>query len=128
MQYVILISNPSYRLTNMKDMIGKNMDVYLNEKDGILSVKAKEGDIIIRRADEVLHDFDESEIRILESSIKFPETYLVNYKDVDDVKRVLKLIANRTDIFIDTDTGLFMNGEEFNKISATRPGWNWLNE
>lgn len=112
----------------MKQVMSVDMDAYLSESDDVLSLKTKKGYITIRRADEVLHDFDESELAIIKSSLDKPEAYFVNYKDVSEVKSVLMQIANRSDVFIDTDTGILLTGKEFVKMCIVKPDWDWLLE
>ena len=126
MRDVILITGQRFDLDSIKNRIHEGaFDVIL--EDDRLSIQ----DVVTRNLVQIERDhnlasyYDDQEGDVFKSVIADPAFYLITFKDINLLKRVLGMALNRADIFLDNDFGLIHTGQQFVNTFAQRPGWDW---
>ena len=100
-----------------------DLNIIIDEEE--ISIE-NEGEFLeIRRADEIGEFYDDDEKSIINyfNERKF---YIVGFRSIEFLKRILIAIVDRADIYVDNDFGLMLPGNEFVMLLKSRPGWDWL--
>lgn len=71
---------------------------------------------------------EDEESEIFKNVIPEPDFYLVTFKDIESLKRILLRSLDRPDVYLDNDFGLILPGNEFSNTLRRRPGWDWAFE
>jgi len=132
MRDLILITDDSYRLDDMQNILKKNITntpVHRGEKCIWLEFK-KEGDFFgehvkIIKGSDVECFYETDELDNFKKTLLSLQFYYIHFKDINHVKLVLKFIANKDNVFIDNDFGLVLPGKEFIKMCEEKPDWDW---
>jgi hypothetical protein len=129
MRDIILIAPKSYGFNSIIEALPKQLHVIFDEAEGRLSVRRNEsGHFVEFNIDNSVSEYydspDEMEkVASIEGGAQF---FLVHFKDVDDLKFVIKAVANRSDVLIDNDFGLIESGRDFVRRCEKSPDWDWL--
>lgn len=126
MRDMVLIADKSFNLKEIKDRINVD-DFEITLTGDRISIKdVSSGNFVqFERDDSIGSYYDDEEGDIFKSSIADPAYYIVNFHDIDLLKRILKTALDRQDVFLDNDFGLIQTGQQFMLTLDRHPKWDW---
>ncbi len=128
MRDAILIVPKWFGINNIKEVLPKELVSIVNEEDNSLTVMLKVSTETIEFVldDSVFQYYDEPvELEVLTLVGEAPKFFLIHFKDIEDMKRLLAFVANRYDVLIDNDHGIIEDGISFVRRCNESPGWDW---
>jgi len=129
MRDIVLIAPQSYNFESIQKALPKQVQVIFDNSGNRLVVKWDERKAFVEfELDNTVSDYyDEPEdVDRISHLGECPRFFLVHFKDIEDLKFVIKSVANRSDVLIDNDFGLIEAGNEFVRRCEESPGWDWV--
>lgn len=126
MRDMILIANRNFNLSEIRDQI-KSDDfkvTFAGDRISIQDISSKNF-VQIERDDDIALYYEDEEGDVFKSNIADPVYYIVNFQDINLLKRILKMTLDRPDVFLDNDFGLIQTGRQFLVTLDRRPKWDW---
>jgi hypothetical protein len=126
MRDMVLIADKNFNLNKIKDRINSDeFEVILAEDRISIQDVSTRNFVQIERDDGIASYYEDEEGDVFRSSIADPVYYIVNFQDIDLLKRVLKMTLDRPDVFLDNDFGLIQTGQQFILTLDRHPKWDW---
>ncbi|MDT3665343.1 hypothetical protein ROK90_04850 [Cronobacter dublinensis] len=90
-------------------------------------IENDQGDFIeLVRNDQLLDYYDDDEIKkirgLIDGELIF---YMVNFKNINFLKKILAEVAGKDNVVIDNDFDLIIRGSDFVEICKKNPDWDW---
>ncbi len=90
-------------------------------------IENDQGDFIeLVRNDQLLDYYDDDEIKkirgLIDGELIF---YMVNFKNINFLKKILAEVAGKDNVVIDNDFDLIIRGSDFVEICKKKPDWDW---
>ncbi|EOC3058620.1 hypothetical protein ACINJI_000181 [Cronobacter dublinensis] len=90
-------------------------------------IENDQGDFIeLVRNDQLLDYYDDDEIKkirgLIDGELIF---YMVNFKNINFLKKILTEVAGKDNVVIDNDFDLIIRGSDFVEICKKNPDWDW---
>ncbi|CCJ72746.1 hypothetical protein BN137_2115 [Cronobacter condimenti 1330] len=90
-------------------------------------IENDQGDFIeLVRNDQLLDYYDDDEIKkirgLIDGELIF---YMVNFKNINFLKKILAEVAGKDNVVIDNDFDLIIRGGDFVEICKKNPDWDW---
>ncbi|EOI3527580.1 hypothetical protein ACMSYW_004261 [Cronobacter dublinensis] len=90
-------------------------------------IENDQGDFIeLVRNDQLLDYYDDDEIKkirgLIDGGLIF---YMVNFKNINFLKKILAEVAGKDNVVIDNDFDLIIRGSDFVEICKKNPDWDW---
>lgn len=129
MRDIVLITPQSYNIESIRNALPQKMHVCVDNSEERLVVRLGEFDSFVEfKVDNSISiHYDEPEdVEIISSVGEAPRFFVVHFKNIEDLKFVIKTVANRLDVLIDNDFGLIEAGSDFVKRCEKFPGWDWV--
>jgi hypothetical protein len=126
MRDMVLIADRKFNLSEIKDRINPGDFEITTAGDGISIQDVSTRNFVqIERDDNIALYYEDEEGDVFKSSISDPAYYIVNFQDIDLLKRILKMALDRPDVFLDNDFGLIQTGQQFVLTLDRQPKWDW---
>src|SRR5690606_4273639 len=126
MRDIALITTATYGLEAMQQTLPRDVSSFIDQDEQRLVLQDDNIDNFIEIArDDSIGDYYETpaELAALEKLPGTPRYYLVHFKNIERLKRVLREIAIRDDVIVDNDFGMLEPGAEYVRRCAASPGW-----
>ncbi|GAA5013161.1 hypothetical protein GCM10025794_01450 [Massilia kyonggiensis] len=126
MRDMVLIADRKFNLSEIKDRINPG-DFEITTAGDRISIQdvSTRNFVQIERDDNIALYYDDEEDDVFKSSISDPAYYIVNFQDIDLLKRILEMALDRPDVFLDNDFGLIQTGQQFVLTLDRQPKWDW---
>ncbi|WNY84776.1 hypothetical protein NNQ28_10610 [Cronobacter dublinensis] len=90
-------------------------------------IENDQGDFIeLVRNDQLFDYYDDDEIKkirgLIDGELIF---YMVNFKNINFLKKILAEVAGKDNVVIDNDFDLIIRGSDFVEICKKNPDWDW---
>lgn len=90
-------------------------------------IENDQGDFIeLVRNDQLFDYYDDDEIKkirgLIDGELIF---YMVNFKNINFLKKILAEVAGKDNVVIDNDFDLIIRGSDFVEICKKKPDWDW---
>jgi hypothetical protein len=131
MRDIILIAPNDFGLGKIRDLLPLGVDAFIDNEEGRLSVAAvsPDGSLEFVHDDSLSeHYLDSDEARSLDCVGPSPKFYLVHFRSIGQLKRILTSVANRPDVVIDNDFAVMEPGNVFVERWSSSPDWDWVKE
>jgi hypothetical protein len=101
-----------------------------SDNDIVLEIRFREQPfdevVQIEEAPEIEQFYNSKEMKKIKQEILSPRFYLIHFKEIEGINKIIKYLADQNDVLIDNDFGLVTTGKKFIKILAEKPGWDWI--
>ena len=128
MRDMVLIADRKFNLSEIKDRINPG-DFEITTAGDRISIQdvSTRNFVQIERDDNIAlyYEDEDEEGDVFKSSISDPAYYIVNFQDIDLLRRILKMALDRPDLFLDNDFGLIQTGQQFVLTLDRQPKWDW---
>lgn len=127
MRDVFFVAPSSYNLQSIERSIPPNWRVVASDSERLFVEKIGSADgIEILSDDSILGYYDEpKELDAIQRLGAGAKSFVIHFKQVDDLKELLGAIADRDDLMIDNDFDGPMIGSEFVAKFKVNPLWDW---
>lgn len=128
MREVILVTPRDFGLQSIFSELPKSLEASINEAEGRISISSNDNDGFLE------FHFDESmkihyqttdELNSIAAAGQFPNFYTISFRNIEKLRSVLMLVANRHDVVIDNDFGIIERGDRFIERWGRNPDWDW---
>jgi hypothetical protein len=129
MRDVILITPNWYGLNSIKETLPKELVSIVDEPESRLTVILNESNETIEFVldNSIIQYYDEpEELEALTIVGDAPKFFLIHFKNIEQMKKLLEFVANRSDVLIDNDFGIIEDGVSFVRRCKESPGWDWV--
>jgi hypothetical protein len=114
---------------DIKNMFDDNWCVKGDERYIYISFKNSEGrSISLELCQQIEDDFEEESKKNFKNTFIMPGYTFINYRDLDLLHDVLKIIVQGMECYIDNDHDTLLSGLAFIQKWDQSPDWNWESE
>ncbi|EOW6733333.1 hypothetical protein ACOZ0S_004384 [Cronobacter dublinensis] len=122
MRNIMIITSDDLLFRSFRDLKYKVI-----EGESNLWIENDQGDFIeLVRNDQLLDYYDDDEIKkirgLIDGELIF---YMVNFKNINFLKKILAEVAGKDNVVIDNDFDLIIRGSDFVEICKKKPDWDW---
>lgn len=135
MREILLITNREYGFNEFLKLLNDNIfDFEVKSNEGFILLEFKKTGEFFGDRVQIVEAFDADkfmepdELDKINNVLHNPKFYFIEFKDIEKLKKILNIIANRDDVLIDNDFGLLTTGKNFLTICNEKPGWDWIND
>ncbi|MDI7491606.1 hypothetical protein QLY92_05790 [Cronobacter dublinensis] len=122
MRNIMIITSGDLLFRSFRDLKYKVI-----EGESNVWIENDQGDFIeLVRNDQLLDYYDDDEIKkirgLIDGELIF---YMVNFKNINFLKKILAEVAGKDNVVIDNDFDLIIRGSDFVEICKKKPDWDW---
>ncbi|EKK7713572.1 hypothetical protein SNN58_004139 [Cronobacter dublinensis] len=122
MRNIMIITSDDLLFRSFRDLKYKVI-----EGESNVWIENDQGDFIeLVRNDQLLDYYDDDEIKkirgLIDGELIF---YMVNFKNINFLKKILAEVAGKDNVVIDNDFDLIIRGSDFVEICKKKPDWDW---
>ncbi|ELY2735098.1 hypothetical protein ACU9D5_003657 [Cronobacter dublinensis] len=122
MRNIMIITSDDLLFRSFRDLKYKVI-----EGESNVWIENDQGDFIeLVRNDQLLDYYDDDEIKkirgLIDGELIF---YMVNFKNINFLKKILAEVAGKDNVVIDNDFDLIIRGSDFVEICKKNPDWDW---
>ncbi|EOC1425813.1 hypothetical protein ACI1AD_000965 [Cronobacter dublinensis] len=122
MRNIMIITSDELLFRSFRDLKYKVI-----EGESNVWIENDQGDFIeLVRNDQLLDYYDDDEIKkirgLIDGELIF---YMVNFKNINFLKKILAEVAGKHNVVIDNDFDLIIRGSDFVEICKKKPDWDW---
>ncbi|EOW6515484.1 hypothetical protein ACOZX1_004405 [Cronobacter dublinensis] len=122
MRNIMIITSDDLLFRSFRDLKYKVI-----EGESNVWIENDQGDFIeLVRNDQLFDYYDDDEIKkirgLIDGELIF---YMVNFKNINFLKKILAEVAGKDNVVIDNDFDLIIRGSDFVEICKKKPDWDW---
>lgn len=122
MRNIMIITSDDLLFRSFRDLKYKVI-----EGESNVWIENDQGDFIeLVRNDQLLDYYDDDEIKkirgLIDGELIF---YMVNFKNINFLKKILAEVAGKDNVVIDNDFDFIIRGSDFVEICKKNPDWDW---
>lgn len=125
MRNIILISSCDFKLEKIKSLLSSDPDIAINTDGSRLGIELLNTHdyIQIERDESLSAYYEDDEGDVFKPYINEPSYYLINFKNIDFMKKIIVLALSASDIYLDNDLGLILQSAKFADLIKEKPNW-----